>query len=444
METRGSGTEEKVERVLIVDDDESVRVALERGLRRLGYDVIQAADGPEGLELAARSAPQVVLVDLRMPEMDGHTFLRRLTESGSAPSVVVVSGQGSIDDVVSVFRAGAVDYLKKPWSPSDLMNAVSRGIELYERRRGQARAAERGAPAAGAPPADGGHDQEKSPLGDILVRLRNGEIPLPAVPGVLKEIRGLIQRSSTDVDDVVSCIQRDQHLAADVLRISNSGYYARNGRNYDVKTAVSRIGFRQVQCIVETTFMRGLCNVRDPRARHLLNEVWRHSLAHALAMRALADLMAVGGRISPDTAYLVGLFCDAGASLLLWVAAERGLPPGTQEEVERSLIGMIREYHADVGASILTRWSFGPEIIEAVRGHHAEEPPQAASAYWAMSVVAGELADKILKKDDTTANERRSRQTLERCATEIGIGETLRVRLVDELRKEFGGLVQTM
>jgi len=122
------------DRVLVVDDDADVRTALTRGLRRLGYDVVLAEDGDQALEKVAHSFPKVIITDLRMPGMDGHTLLRRLVSQRVQAPVIVISGHGTKEDVVDALRAGAVDFLEKPFSQAALASAVARAVEVAEER----------------------------------------------------------------------------------------------------------------------------------------------------------------------------------------------------------------------------------------------------------------------------------------------------------------------
>lgn len=114
--------------ILIVDDEEGVRTALSRQLLRLGFQVEQARDGAEGLAVASATRPEAVLLDLRMPGMDGHTFLRSLQAAGAHAPVVVMSGAGTMDDVIEVLRAGAVDFIRKPWTRDELSGAITRAL----------------------------------------------------------------------------------------------------------------------------------------------------------------------------------------------------------------------------------------------------------------------------------------------------------------------------
>jgi two-component system OmpR family response regulator len=106
-------------RVLVVDDEESARRAVAQGLRDVGWQVIEAADGLSGLEAAVRDRPDVVLLDLRLPGLEGEDVLRRLREASRVP-VIVVSAKREEDDRVAVLDMGADDYLTKPFTVREL------------------------------------------------------------------------------------------------------------------------------------------------------------------------------------------------------------------------------------------------------------------------------------------------------------------------------------
>jgi signal transduction histidine kinase len=100
--------------VLSIDDDQSVRESLANFLEDFGFTVLQAGDGEDGLAVFAANRPDMVLVDLRMPRMDGLQVLARVRELSPETPIMVVSGAGAIRDVVEPLRRGAWDYLIKP------------------------------------------------------------------------------------------------------------------------------------------------------------------------------------------------------------------------------------------------------------------------------------------------------------------------------------------
>lgn len=105
--------------VLLIEDDANIRATLGMLLRRDGYDVCEAASGEEGLEVFTAGQPDVVLVDLLLPGMDGFDVTRELRRASSVP-VIVVSARTGTDDIVHGLEAGADDYLTKPVMPKEL------------------------------------------------------------------------------------------------------------------------------------------------------------------------------------------------------------------------------------------------------------------------------------------------------------------------------------
>jgi len=116
--------------VLIIDDDAGVRKAFRRVLERMGSLVVEAESGEVGLALCRERTPAVVLLDLRMPEMDGLEVLSTLVAEHPETPVVVVSGQGTMTDAVEALRRGAWDFVEKPLPDNEMLRqAVRRGVE---------------------------------------------------------------------------------------------------------------------------------------------------------------------------------------------------------------------------------------------------------------------------------------------------------------------------
>jgi DNA-binding response OmpR family regulator len=111
--------------ILLVDDDSRIRLMLRTALEPEGYVIFEAADGREALEMIKGSAPELVLLDLNMPHLDGMAVLMELkSTSGPKPLVIVLTAYGSIAAAVNATRLGAVDFLEKPVTPGALREAV--------------------------------------------------------------------------------------------------------------------------------------------------------------------------------------------------------------------------------------------------------------------------------------------------------------------------------
>jgi len=110
-------------RVLVIDDEPRIRELLELALSHGGYEVRTAADGPAGLTLVRDWSPDLVVLDVMMPKIDGIALLPMLRRISDAP-VVMLSARGEVDDKIEGLTAGADDYLSKPFEISELLAHV--------------------------------------------------------------------------------------------------------------------------------------------------------------------------------------------------------------------------------------------------------------------------------------------------------------------------------
>ncbi len=111
--------------VLIVDDELAIRETMEQILKYDGYVVQKAASGAEALALVEKSEPDVILLDIKMPAMDGFEVLEKLKTNGISAPVIVISGHGTIETAVEAVKGGAYDYLEKPLDRSRLLMTLA-------------------------------------------------------------------------------------------------------------------------------------------------------------------------------------------------------------------------------------------------------------------------------------------------------------------------------
>jgi hypothetical protein len=126
------------DKILVVDDEKIILELTSMVLRSNGYDVLTAENGIRGLELVAREAPAVVLLDYMMPGMDGMTALMKIREGFPQTYVIMFTGKGSEEIAVELMKAGASDYILKPFSNHDLIERIDnvlriRRIELHNK-----------------------------------------------------------------------------------------------------------------------------------------------------------------------------------------------------------------------------------------------------------------------------------------------------------------------
>ncbi len=116
-------------KILVIDDDPSMQDVCREILVRRGYEVEVAGRGGEGLGLMSRWAYDIVLLDLRMPDIDGMEVLKRIRQQDPQAIVVVITGHGSIHSAVQAMKLGAFDFLPKPFTPEQLRSVVDKAAD---------------------------------------------------------------------------------------------------------------------------------------------------------------------------------------------------------------------------------------------------------------------------------------------------------------------------
>lgn len=112
-------------RILIVDDESVLRRVLSDALQAVGYDVVTASNGVEGLEQFKAEKPDLVIADVMMPDMDGMTMVERMRQESNGVEILFLSARSGAEDVVEGFRRGGNDYLRKPFALDELMARIT-------------------------------------------------------------------------------------------------------------------------------------------------------------------------------------------------------------------------------------------------------------------------------------------------------------------------------
>lgn len=115
--------------VLVVDDEKGIRDGSERILTRMGCHVLTAAEGGEALDILKKEAVSIVLLDMKMPGMDGMEVLRRIRERDETVLVIVITGYATVETAIEAMKQGAYDFIPKPFEPDQLRIVVNRALE---------------------------------------------------------------------------------------------------------------------------------------------------------------------------------------------------------------------------------------------------------------------------------------------------------------------------
>ncbi len=165
-------------RVLIVDDDPDIRDVVGIALRRGGFETAEAADGAAALRQVAEGAPDLLVLDVTLPGLDGTEVCRRLRQGGSRVPILFLSSRDDEVDRVVGLEIGGDDYLTKPFSPRELVARVRAILRRHE------------PPGVAAEPPDAlGHGRLRLDLESLRVTWDGQEVPLSATElGVLRTL----------------------------------------------------------------------------------------------------------------------------------------------------------------------------------------------------------------------------------------------------------------
>ena len=119
-------------KVLIVDDEPDTISLIKTLLINEGYEVIDALKGEEGLIKASQENPDMVLIDLRLPDMDGNKLLKRIKENNPTQSVIMITAYADVDNAITSLKFGADDFIKKPFDNAHLIHLVNKSLEKKE------------------------------------------------------------------------------------------------------------------------------------------------------------------------------------------------------------------------------------------------------------------------------------------------------------------------
>ncbi|HUX20056.1 MAG TPA: response regulator [Spirochaetia bacterium] len=118
--------------ILVVDDERNIRLTVGQALGKLGVIVLEAVTGEEALDTLRKERVSVVLLDLKMPGIDGMEVLRRLRELGKETKVVIITAHGTIDNAVEAMKLGAVDFIQKPFTPDEIRQITQKALKRKE------------------------------------------------------------------------------------------------------------------------------------------------------------------------------------------------------------------------------------------------------------------------------------------------------------------------
>lgn len=171
----------KRNKILVVDDEHLIRWSLEQNLKKQGYEVVTAGDGEDALRLAREEQPDLVLLDIQMPGINGIETLEKIKEYDEEIVVIMVTAHGGLETAVNAMRLGAYDYISKPFNLDELSIIVKKALETTDLKHEVARL--RSETKKSVPPNIIGESRQTKLLMEVLDKVAKSEASTVLVQG---------------------------------------------------------------------------------------------------------------------------------------------------------------------------------------------------------------------------------------------------------------------
>lgn len=225
--------------ILFVDDELSILKSIRRLFLKSGYNIFLANSAKEGLEIIRTSNIDVVVSDVKMPEVDGLAFLRQVKENYPGIDRIVLSGFVEMDLVLrAIIKGIAFDYITKPWSNDVLVDKLNYVILMRE--------------------------QVNNPK--IIENLNQVEI-LPKTESIYKELVDSLS-SDESIEKIISIIKRDISITTKVMQLVNSAFYTKN-KIGSLEQAVEILGIRGIKNIAYNSALNSKIDLNNVQIRDL-------------------------------------------------------------------------------------------------------------------------------------------------------------------------------
>ena len=359
--------------ILFVDDERNILSALRRLLRREGWDIRTATGGREGLALLQDHPVDLVVSDMRMPEMDGPTFLKKVKELYPDTIRIALTAYADHESVTRAFdEAGIYQVISKPWDDEELKEVIGNALQQSE-------------------------SQEEETAG--LHRMLNEIDALPTLPQVYLELRRAVREADGgSTDRVARIIAQEPAIAAKILQIANSSFFGQRRQVETISRAIVVLGLELVENLVLST---GIFQVFEAEeiAGFDLDQFWRHSIGCGAIARLLEERVSAD-RDRLETALLAGTLHDLGKLVFARFAPDRyaqvvNLARKDQVpifEAEEQLLGVA---HPAMGGYLADWWSLPAPIVDAIRWHYQPAESQEDPELTALIHLADALAHQV-------------------------------------------------
>ncbi len=338
--------------LLFVDDEQYILKALKRSFRSMSrqWTMEFATSARQALAILIKGKIDVVVSEIRLPDMDGRKFLEAVKKVRPGSVRIVMSGYADKDLLVKSIDL-AHQLIAKPCDDEDLKAAIQRAVMIRNML-------------------------EAYGLKDIVVRMNR----LPGLPSLYTEIDAALKKDDTDVDDIADIVARDVGVTAKILKLVNSSFFGLPQHVTSLSKAIGMLGMDTVQAMALSA-----CTVEQLCSRTTglsARQIWEHGFLTANFARTIARQEKMERDLTDDT-FMAGLMHDIGQMVVAvnlpekWknarqLAQKEGLEMHLAEE------RVLGADHAVIGAYLLGLWGLPEPVVQAVCHHHHPEQEDSA------------------------------------------------------------------
>lgn len=321
---------------MFVDDEKFILRSLRRLFKTENYNTIFMNSGKEALEYLEENSIDLIVSDIRMPNMDGYELLSHVKERYPKVLRVALSGFTESRTIYKLIEKNiAKIYLFKPWDNDELKGDIHRILEFEDTLRD-----------------------------NKILELINNLDSIPSLPQLYQDLTSMIEKNAS-IEEVGKVIEKDQAISSKVLRLANSAFYGR--KTGDVSQAIMGIGLNNLKNLVlaSSFFKPGEDEIAE------LDKLWQHSVnTNKLTVMIYDKLL---GKKIPALYGSAGLLHDIGC-VIFYMFFKDKYTNLSKEENEVSLLEREKEHfnitHQDIGAYLLNWWELPYAYSEAAMYHH--------------------------------------------------------------------------
>ncbi len=299
--------------ILIVDDQAVLREPLAASLRQVGHTVECAANGKEAIDVLHKFHPDLILLDVAMPTMDGIAFLRRLRAepAHAGTRVILLTVVSARDQVLAARSLGVKEYiLKANFRLAELVERIAKGDGQHaSEQKVPSPTGDKDKPrVANVPAAKKAEDIPQLLTRDQLLQKVERVFQTKTLSGVVAEVIAVASSDRGETSQLATLISRDPMLSARVLQVANSASYANGTPVTTVADAIRKVGYTAIRNIAAAL---GVFDCMPEAGKDGFSPI--HCWQHSFAVAQICEMFANEGHLQQTgLAYLVGLCHDLG------------------------------------------------------------------------------------------------------------------------------------